>query len=189
MCAGLDGAADPAGQAGLPAQQRRAAGDAAAPSGRAQLRARPRRLPPARARRGVLHGRQQRRAAAQRARATRLRRRACATPTTAAATWSSSPPAGAEALSRAERAQEAIEDDVSAGARPRRARHPVAAADPRALRRGAGRASLRHSEQRRHAHSAYSAHAPRRSRPERPSAAAATPTVTRAGGSSREERP
>ena len=54
----------------------------------ALLPARPRQLPPAGARRGAVHGRQQRRAAAQRARGSRLRGARRATPTTAAATAS-----------------------------------------------------------------------------------------------------
>ena len=82
----------------------------------------------------LLHGRQQRRAAAQRARASSATSRGCATPTTAGATSSSSRARAARALARTERAQEEIEDEVLQALDPDERAHAAAAALTRALR-------------------------------------------------------
>src|SRR6185437_15478485 len=111
MCTGFDGAADALGQAGLPAQQRGAAGHAPAPADGTQLLARPRRSPPAGARRGALHGRNNvvllLNELEQEGHVTRLRdpedRRRHLVELTET---------GRAALAGAERAQESIEDQV-----------------------------------------------------------------------------
>ena len=196
MCSGLDGAADPAGQAGLPAQQRGAAGHAPASSGGAQLRARPRRLPRSRS--------SPRRSAWTPTTSSSLLneleelglRHAPARPrTTAAATSSSSRTQGRDALARPPSGRRrAIEDDVLAGTRRRRnaqtlwqlLTRALHGAEPEPLARAELVGRHRHRRQRRRPAASQ--------RDDRvdldlraAAAAAATPTATRAGGSSAEE--
>ena len=145
---------------------------------------RPRLLPPAGARRRLLHGRQQRRAAAERARGARLR-----DPPARPARPPPPPRAADEAWTERARA--------GRGAQPRRSRTKSCSAlepDEREILLAAAHAAhcaapSRSSLSAASAERRLRARRSRRSRPERPSGSAATPIATRAGGSASKKAP